>query len=73
MKKNYVSPVTEQVEIKLEKHLLDLSFDDTPADPGDALGKKHVFDDMDDDYSDRVNVTSGGDVYVGNRRSLWDD
>lgn len=31
MKKNYVSPVTEQVEIKLEKHLLDLSFDDTPA------------------------------------------
>ena len=73
MKRNYIAPATEQIAVKIEQHLLDLSFSDEPRDPGDALGKKHVFDDMDDDYSDRVNVTSGGDVYVGNRRSLWDD
>ena len=39
MKRNYIAPATEQVAVKIEQHLLDLSFDDTVVDPGTALSK----------------------------------
>ena len=37
MKRNYIAPATEQIAVKVEQHLLDLSFDDTVVDPGTAL------------------------------------
>lgn len=40
MKRNYIAPATEQVAVKIEQHLLDLSFDDTVVDPGTALSKR---------------------------------
>lgn len=72
MKRNYIAPATEQVAVKVEQHLLDLSFDDTPADPGSALSKKHVFDSSDDETDDVLNVTSNGDISIG-KYSLWDE
>lgn len=68
MKRNYIAPATEQVAVKIEQHLLDLSFDDTPADPGSALSKKHVFDSSDDETDDVLNVT----ISIG-KYSLWDE
>lgn len=56
MKRNYIAPATEQVAVKIEQHLLDLSFDDTPADPGSALSKKHVFDSSDDETDDVLEI-----------------
>lgn len=49
MKCNYIAPTTEQITVKIEQHLLDLSFDDTPADPGSALSKKNTFDSDEDE------------------------
>ena len=72
MKCNYIAPTTEQITVKIEQHLLDLSFDDTPADPGSALSKKHVFDSSDDETDDVLNVTSNGDISIS-KHSLWDE
>ena len=70
MKRNYITPVTEQITIKLERHLLDLSFDDTPADPGSALAKPHVL--LEDDNNDQLDINSTGVVSIG-KHSVWDD
>ncbi|MEZ7695897.1 hypothetical protein [Prevotella jejuni] len=72
MKRNYIAPATEQVAVKIEQHLLDLSFDDTPADPGSALSKKHTFEFDDDETDDALRVTSNGDISIG-KHSLWDE
>lgn len=70
MKRNYITPVTEQITIKLERHLLDLPFDDTPADPGSALAKQHVL--LEDDNKDQLDINSTGVVSIG-KHSVWDD
>ena len=70
MKRNYITPVTEQITIKLERHLLDLSFDDTPADPRSALAKPHVL--LEDDNNDQLDINSTGVVSIG-KHSVWDD
>lgn len=72
MKRNYIAPETEQVAVKIEQHLLDLSFDDTPADPGTALSKKNAFNSGDDEVDDALEVTSNGDISIG-KHSLWDE
>ncbi len=72
MKHNYIAPTTEQITVKIEQHLLDLSFDDTPADPGSALSKKHTFELDDDETDDALRVTSNGDISIG-KHSLWDE
>ena len=70
MKRNYITPVTEQITIKLERHLLDLQFDDAPADPGSALAKPHVL--LEDDNNDQLDINSTGVVSIG-KHSVWDD
>lgn len=56
MKRNYIAPATEQVAVKIEQHLLDLSFDDTVVDPGTALSKKNTFDSDDDETDDALKI-----------------
>ena len=70
MKRNYITPVTEQITIKLERHLLNLSFDDTPADPGSAPAKPHIL--LEDDNNDQLDINSTGVVSIG-KHSVWDD
>ena len=72
MKRNYIAPATEQVAVKIEQHLLDLSFDDTVVDPGTALSNKNTFDSDDDETDDALRVTSNGDISIG-KYSLWDE
>ena len=72
MKRNYIAPATEQVAVKIEQHLLDLSFDDTVVDPGTALSKKNTFDSDDDETDDALRVISNGDISIG-KHSLWDE
>lgn len=72
MKCNYIAPTTEQITVKIEQYLLDLSFDDTPADPGSALSKKHTFEFDDDETDDALRVTSNGDISIG-KHSLWEE
>lgn len=72
MKRNYIAPATEQVAVKIEQHLLDLSFDDTVVDPGTALSKKNTFDSDDDETDDALRVTSNGDISIG-KHPLWDE
>ena len=72
MKRNYIAPATEQVAVKIEQHLLDLSFDDTVVDPGTALSKKNTFDSDDDETDDALRVTSNGDISIS-KHSLWDE
>ena len=72
MKCNYIAPTTEQITVKIEQHLLDISFDDTPTDPGSALSKKNTFDSDEDEADDALRVTSNGDISIG-KHSLWDE
>jgi hypothetical protein len=72
MKRNYIAPATEQIAVKIEQHLLDLSFDDTVVDPGTALSKKNAFNSGDDEVDDVLEVTSNGDISIG-KHSLWDE
>ena len=44
MEKKYVTPCTKAIAVNIESNLCDLSFDDTPADPGNALSKHNTFD-----------------------------
>ena len=52
MKRNYIAPSIEQITVKVEQFLLDLSFNDSPVDPGTALSKKNTFDTSDDEADD---------------------
>ena len=72
MKRNYIAPATEQIAVKIEQLLLDISFSDEPADPGSALSKKNTFDSSDDETDDALRVTSNGDISIG-KHSLWDE
>ena len=72
MKRNYIAPATEQIAVKIEQHLLDLSFDDTVVDPGTALSKKNTFNSDEDEADDALRVTSYGEISIG-RNSLWDE
>lgn len=72
MKCNYIAPTTEQITVKIEQHLLDISFDDTPTDPGSALSKKNTFESDEDETDDALRVTSNGDISIG-KHSLWDE
>ena len=72
MKRNYIAPATEQVAVKIEQHLLDLSFEDTVVYPGTALSKKNTFDSDDDETDDALRVTYNGDISIG-KHSLWDE
>ena len=72
MKCNYIAPTTEQITVKIEQHLLDLSFDDTVVDPSTALSKKNAFNSDEDETDDALRVTSNGDISIG-KHSLWDE
>lgn len=72
MRRNYIAPATEQVAVKIEQHLLDLSFDDTVVDPSTALSKKNAFNSDEDETDDVLRVTSNGDISIG-KHSLWDE
>ena len=72
MKRNYIAPSIEQITVKVEQFLLDLSFNDSPVDPGTALSKKNTFDSDDDETDDALRVTSNGDISIG-KHSLWDE
>ena len=72
MKRNYIAPATEQVAVKIEQHLLDLSFDDTVVDPSTALSKKNAFNSDEDETDDALRETSNGDISIG-KHSLWDE
>ena len=72
MKRNYIAPTTEQITVKIEQHLLDLSFDDTVVDPSTALSKKNAFNSDEDETDDALRVTSNGDISIG-KHSLWDE
>ncbi|MBW4740946.1 hypothetical protein KZY67_03540 [Prevotella melaninogenica] len=72
MKRNYIAPAIEQITVKVEQFLLDLSFNDSPVDPGTALSKKNTFDTSDDEADDALSVTSNGEIGIG-MNSLWDE
>ena len=54
MEKKYVTPCTKAIAVNIESNLCDLSFDDTPADPGNALSKHNTFDFEDNDSIDNT-------------------
>ncbi|MBF1522736.1 MAG: hypothetical protein HXN94_00640 [Prevotella salivae] len=54
MEKKYVTPCTKAIAVNIESNLCDLSFDDTPAAPGNALSKHNTFDFEDNDSIDNT-------------------